>query len=91
MLNVRFILKMLGKMLLLETIFMLVATGVAFLYQGDDFIPFLVSSGSMAGTGLLLSALGFRAEVRLGGRHEGLLIVSIIWCLFSFFGMLRFF
>ena len=81
---------MLGKMLLLETFFMLVATGVAFLYQGDDFIPFLVSSGSMAGTGLLLSALGFRAEVRSGGRREGLLIVSIIWCLFSFFGMLPF-
>ena len=30
MLNVRFIVKMLGLMLILETLFMLVATGVAF-------------------------------------------------------------
>ena len=34
MLNVRFIVKMLGVMFILETFFMLAATVVAFLYRG---------------------------------------------------------
>ena len=38
MLNVRFIVKMLGVMFILETFFMLAATVVAFLYRGSDLI-----------------------------------------------------
>ena len=39
MLNVRFIVKMLGVMFILETFFMLAATVVAFLYRGSDVYP----------------------------------------------------
>lgn len=90
MLNIRFILKMLGRMFLLETLFMLVATGVAFLYGEDDRFPFLIASGLMAATGFLFCALGFRAKEQSAGRREGMLIVALIWILFSFFGMLPF-
>ena len=45
MLNVRFIVKMLGVMFILETFFMLAATVVAFLYRGSDVYPLLISSG----------------------------------------------
>ena len=38
MLNIRFVIKMLGLMFILETIFMLTATAVAFFYKGDDFL-----------------------------------------------------
>ena len=41
MLNIRFIIKMLGMMFILETLFMLAATAVAFLYEGNDFYPLL--------------------------------------------------
>ena len=44
MLNIRFIIKMLGMMFILETLFMLAATAVAFLYEGNDFYPLLQSS-----------------------------------------------
>ena len=37
MLNIRFIIKMLGMMFILETLFMLAATAVAFLYEGNYF------------------------------------------------------
>ena len=50
MLNIRFIIKMLGMMFILETLFMLAATAVAFLYEGNDFNPHLQSSGIMFGT-----------------------------------------
>ena len=52
MLNIRFIIKMLGMMFILETLFMLAATAVAFLYEGNDFYPLLQSSGIMFGTGV---------------------------------------
>ena len=58
MLNVRFIIKMLGMMFILETLFMLAATAVAFLYKGDDFYPLLQSSGIMFGTGVLFTLIG---------------------------------
>ena len=37
-------------MFILETLFMLAATAVAFLYKGNDFYPPLQSSGIMFGT-----------------------------------------
>ena len=42
LLNIRFIIKMLGMMCILETLFMLMATVVAFLYKGGDFYPCLL-------------------------------------------------
>lgn len=90
MLNVRFILKMLGRMSLLETLFMLLATGVSFLYGGDDRYPLLLSSALLAASGFLLCGLGFRANEQKAGRREGMLIVASIWILFSLYGMLPF-
>ena len=43
MLNLRFIVKMLGSMFLLETCFMLPAAGVAFIYGEGDLHPLLIS------------------------------------------------
>ena len=63
MLNVRFIVKMLGVMFILETFFMLAATVVAFLYRGSDVYPLLISSGILFGTGFLFYSMGFKANV----------------------------
>ena len=64
MLNVRFIVKMLGVMFILETFFMLAATVVAFLYRGSDVYPLLISSGILFGTGFLFYSMGFKANDR---------------------------
>lgn len=91
MLNVRFIFKMLGIMFVLETLFMLAATAVAFIYKGDDFHPLALSSGILFLVGCLLYAIGFKANEYTAGRREGMLTVTLTWVLFSLFGMLPFY
>lgn len=91
MLNVRFIVKMLGMMFILETFFMLIATVVAILYKGNDVYPLLLSSGILFGAGLVFYAIGFHANEHSAGRREGMLTVTLTWILFSFFGMLPFY
>lgn len=71
MLNVRFIIKMLGMMFILETFFMLSATAVAFLYGGNDIYPLLLSSGILFVAGVLFYSFGFNANEHLAGRREG--------------------
>ncbi|WP_234998086.1 TrkH family potassium uptake protein [Parabacteroides sp. Marseille-P3160] len=90
-LNIRFIMKMLGMMLMFETLFMLTAVLVAFIYKGSDFYPLLYSSGIMFAAGLLLYLSGLRADERIAGRREGMLTVTLTWALFSLFGMLPFY
>lgn len=90
-LNIRFIVKMLGMMLILETFFMLIATAVAFFYKGSDFYPFLISSGMMCSAGIVLYLLGRRADEQWAGRREGMLTVTLTWMLFAFFGMFPFY
>jgi len=91
MLNIRFILKMLGMMCILETIFMLVATLVSFLNKGDDLNAFISSSAMMLGTGLFLMFLGRKSNDKTAGRREGMLIVSLTWLFLSFLGMLPYY
>ncbi len=82
---------MLGLMFLLETFFMLACTGVAFFDKGDDFIPFLLSTGILFGSGLLFYLVGFRANEYAAGRREGMLTVALTWVFFSLFGMLPYY
>ncbi len=82
---------MLGLMFLLETLIMLVATGVAFFGDGGDFIPFLIANGILAGSGIALYLIGFRANEYAAGRKEGMLTVTLTWVMFSFFGMLPYY
>lgn len=78
-------------MCILETLFMLMATVVAFLYKGGDFYPLLISSGILFGVGISLYAIGFRANEYTAGRREGMLTVSLTWILLSLLGMLPFY
>jgi trk system potassium uptake protein TrkH len=89
--NVLYIIKTLGSVLILETIFLLIATGIAFVYGGADRTPFLTSSGIMFGAGALLFAAGRKADEYHAGRREGMLTVTFTWMLLSFFGMMPFY
>jgi trk system potassium uptake protein TrkH len=91
MLNIRFIIKMLGAMFLLETLFMLLAAGVAFLYGGDDRYPLLLSCTILFTAGLLFLLTGWKANEHKAGYREGMLIVTLTWTLLSLFGMLPFY
>ncbi len=78
-------------MFIIETPFMLIATAVAFFSKGSDFYPLAISSGILFAIGCLLYFIGFRANESTAGRREGMLIVSLTWALFSFFGMLPYY
>ena len=78
-------------MCILETLFMLMATVVAFLYKGGDFYTLLLCSGILFGVGVSLYAIGFRANEYMAGRREGMLTVTFTWILLSLLGMLPFY
>jgi trk system potassium uptake protein TrkH len=90
MLNLRFIVKMLGAIFLLETCFMLPAAGVAFIYGEGDLRPLLISCAILFSAGLLFFLPGRRASEQAAGSREGMLIVALTWALLSLFGMLPF-
>lgn len=89
--NILYIIKTLGSILILETIFLLIATGIAFVYGGTDRMPMLLSSGIMFCTGLLFFLVGRKADEYHAGRKEGMLTVTFTWTILSFFGMMPFY
>jgi trk system potassium uptake protein TrkH len=89
--NVLYIVKILGLILILETVFLLIATGVAFVYGGTDRRPMLLSSGIMLCAGLLCALAGRKANEYQAGRREGMLTVTLTWVILSFFGMAPFY
>lgn len=89
--NVLYIIKTLGSILILETIFLLVATSVAFIYGGSDRMPFAVASCIMFGAGTLFFIIGRKANEYHAGRREGMLAVTLTWITLSFFGMMPFY
>ncbi|MDR1556687.1 MAG: TrkH family potassium uptake protein [Tannerellaceae bacterium] len=91
MLNLRFIVRMLGAMFILETGFMLLAAGVAFIYGEGDLPPLLLSCGILFSAGLLFYLLGWGADEQAAGYREGMLVVALTWTFLSLFGMLPFY
>lgn len=90
-LNIRFIIKVLGMIHILESFFILAATGVSFYYHDSDFYSLLISFGIMFGFGLICFLTGRKAGKYNVGRREGTLIVALTWVLLSLFGMLPFY
>ncbi|MDR2809969.1 MAG: TrkH family potassium uptake protein [Tannerellaceae bacterium] len=91
MLNIRFIVKMLGTMFLLETLFMLSAAGVAFFYDEGDLHPLLLSCAILFAAGLLFYLTGRQADEQVAGYREGMLVVALTWTLLALFGMMPFY
>ncbi|MDD2436928.1 MAG: TrkH family potassium uptake protein [Massilibacteroides sp.] len=89
--NIRFVIKVLGILFILESLFMSSAVVVAYLYQGNDFMPLLISSLIMLSTGILFTLVGQKAKDSGNGRREGMLIVTLTWLLLSFLGMLPYY
>ena len=88
--NYLYIIKTLGLILVFETFFLLITTFVAFVYDGEDVFPLLISSGIMLGAGVAFFLTGRKADEYQAGRREGMLTVALTWIVLSFFGMLPF-
>jgi trk system potassium uptake protein TrkH len=90
MINTKMIYRIMGFLILLETVMLLCCIGVSLYYGEDDLRSFVLAAliTWVAGSGLLFA--GRKAERQLGKR-DGIIIVSISWVVASAFGMLPFY
>lgn len=89
MFNYRYILHVIGLLLVLESLFMLVPLVVSIFYGEADLYAFLFSSAITLISGGLLWFFNQDPEKDIGKR-EGYLIASLIWVVYSIFGSLPF-
>jgi trk system potassium uptake protein len=85
--NFKIIFRILGFLLFVEGVAMLLALLISIIYQEYDKTAFIISSGislSIGGT-LILLTRKIKSDI---GRHEGYIIVSLVWVVFSLFGCL---
>lgn len=90
MINRKMIYRIMGFLILIETAMLLSCIGVSLCYQENDLESFLITAAITAVSGLFLMLLGKNAENQLS-RRDGYIIVSIVWVVFSIFGMLPFY
>lgn len=89
MIKYKIILLVLGILLLIESVFIAISTGVAYFYGEDDFIPLLISTGICAISGGLLVLICRNANKKVEKR-EAYLIVTLGWVIMSMVGALPF-
>ena len=85
--NWRIVFKTMGVLTMLEALFMLIPTAVAFWYREADFGAWIASSAVTWLSCWWMLGAGRRAEKRVGER-EGYVIVATVWVVYSLFGML---
>lgn len=90
MINFKTIIRIIGILLLLETIMFLGCSVVSLYYGGEDSFAFWKAGAITAGIGLLLAILGKGGNRQLT-RRDGYVLVSTAWVSFSLFGMLPFY
>ncbi|MDD3196019.1 MAG: TrkH family potassium uptake protein [Paludibacter sp.] len=85
--NHRFILRIIGALLLVEGLFLLSAVLVSWYYKEGQGTTFLISSGISASLGLLAMSVSRNVNPVIG-RREGSVIVTSIWLIFTLVGLL---
>lgn len=89
MVNFRLVYKIIGSLLFLLGTLLLICACIAFYYNEDDAIPFVISMLFTVCCGFILKFLGRGADNNLN-RRDSYLLVTATWIVFSFFGMLPF-
>lgn len=89
--NFRFVVNTLGFLLIIESLFMMVATMVSFYYHEQCGDTFLASSTITLIAGTILRLLGFQEYERPIGKRESFLVVALTWVVLSAFGMLPYY
>ncbi len=89
MINYRLIYKILGSLQFLLCTLLLGCAAIAFFYEEDDAIAFLMSAVITASSGFVLKYFGRDADNNLS-RRDSYLLVTVTWVVFSLFGMLPF-
>jgi len=87
--NKRIIFFILGRLLLIESFFLILSAVVSIIYGEQEYKSFLYTAGLSIGVGLIAWLLNNNIEKNLG-KKEGYVIVSLVWVIFSLFGALPF-
>jgi len=89
-LNFKFVFRVSGMMLTLESIFIFISAGVS-IYFKETPTPFILSGIITLACGLAISLpTGIRKKINLIGKRESFISVSLSWLLFALFGSLPF-
>lgn len=87
--NVAMLMKVIGWLLMIEGAFMTVPFAVAFIYGEDDWIAFGISTLGTIIAGAAMTWL-IHPESNSMGKREGFLLTTLVWIVFSLFGMVPF-
>lgn len=85
--NFPMLLRVIGWLLMIEAAFMLVPTVTCLIYNETDYLPFTIATAVTFFAGILMT-FGIRTYNTSMGKREGFLLTSLVWVIFSFFGML---
>lgn len=86
--NILMLLRVVGWLLMIESIFMVIPCLVALFTDGESFLPFLLCIGITGGVGGLMTLIKPRS--REMGKREAIMLTGFTWIVLSMFGMLPF-
>ncbi len=87
--NIKFIIKFIGFLLIFEGFFMLTGLGFS-IYYGNDIYPLLISGLFTSCFGFFLWVINKNYKNKDTGKREGYITVSLTWIVMSLFGTLPF-
>lgn len=88
--NVKVIFKVLGVLLLIESLFLASSLIISLIYSENDWIYFLYSFGILFLSGCAITIFTRKTAKQIG-KKEGYIVVSLVWVVFSIFGALPFY
>lgn len=80
--------RVIGGLMILEAFFMLLPLVTSLIYNESDWSSFAIAIGITGLTGFII--MRKRPESRRMGKREGFLLTSLVWIVFSFFGLIPF-
>lgn len=88
--NFTMVVRVLGWLLLIESIFLLLPAGVSLVYDETDVAMAFVKTALITVSAGMLMTFSFRERFSntTMRKREGLLLTSVVWIVFSLFGML---
>lgn len=90
MLNRKFIIHILGILLIVESVFLFFSALVSYYYNESDIKTFILSGSVTFIVGLLFFLSTLKSK-RVVNRRNGYIIVSLVWVVFSIFGCLPYY
>lgn len=87
--NIPMLMRVVGWLLMIEGAFMLIPLITCVIYGESDVVGFVVATAAAVGVGALMT-FGIRPSRMHMGKREGFLLTSLVWVVFSLFGLIPF-